>query len=93
MAKKRLQVFYSGDIQGVGFRFATKLIAKGLNIDGIARNLPDGRVEVVCEGEETELTEFLEEIKNSHIGHRITNADISWLESKNEFSGFDTGYF
>jgi len=46
-----LQVFYEGHVQGVGFRFTVRHIAKGFDVTGWVRNLPDGRVEAVFEGD------------------------------------------
>ncbi len=59
MATVRKRVLYSGRVQGVGFRFTTRDIARGFAVGGSVRNLPDGRVEVVAEGDEAELKAFL----------------------------------
>ena len=48
--RRRLTVFYSGQVQGVGFRYTAKTVATGFEITGTIRNLPDGRVELVAEG-------------------------------------------
>ena len=47
-----LQVFYEGHVQGVGFRFTVRHIAKGFDVTGWVRNLPDGRVELQATGDE-----------------------------------------
>jgi acylphosphatase len=54
------QVFYEGNVQGVGFRYSVKQIAKGFDVTGWVRNLPDGRVELQASGETAELSAFLE---------------------------------
>ena len=46
MKRERLQVLYSGRVQGVGFRFTVKMVANGFEVTGIVRNLADGRVEM-----------------------------------------------
>ena len=53
--RKRAQVFYSGRVQGVGFRYSAREVACGCEVTGFVRNLPDGRVELVVEGEEAEI--------------------------------------
>jgi acylphosphatase len=53
------RVTYSGRVQGVGFRFTAQHLAAGYRVDGHVRNLPDGDVEVVAEGEADEVERFL----------------------------------
>ena len=48
---ERVTVYVRGDVQGVGFRFWTRARARGLGLVGHAKNLPDGRVEVVAQGD------------------------------------------
>jgi acylphosphatase len=86
--RKRVQVFYSGHVQGVGFRYSVKYIAHGYEVTGFVRNLDDGRVELVAEGEETELKEFLEAITASQLGSCIRNAAADWLPATGEFKSF-----
>ncbi|MEO6811701.1 MAG: acylphosphatase [Isosphaeraceae bacterium] len=58
MANERRRTFYRGRVQGVGFRMATRSLARGFAVSGFVRNLEDGRVEVVAEGESDELDRF-----------------------------------
>jgi acylphosphatase len=53
------RVHYSGDVQGVGFRQTARSQAEGFAVAGYVRNLPDGRVELVAEGETGEVERFL----------------------------------
>jgi acylphosphatase len=53
---ERVTVFYSGRVQGVGFRVTVRQIARGFDVTGAVRNLFDGRVELVAEGEKGEVT-------------------------------------
>jgi acylphosphatase len=68
-----LQVFYEGRVQGVGFRYSVKQIAKGFDVTGFVRNLPDGRVEMQLNAEPDELRAFLEAIRESELGTLIKN--------------------
>lgn len=58
------QVFYSGRVQGVGFRFTAQRIARGYGVVGYVRNLPDGRVELWAQGPDAEVSRFLLEISD-----------------------------
>ena len=89
MKRERLNVFYSGRVQGVGFRFTVKMVAHEFDLTGTVRNLPDGRVEMIAEGERAELEQFLKAIQDSEVGAFIRNEEKTWAEVKNEFSGFD----
>jgi len=85
---KSLRVYYSGSVQGVGFRFTAERVAGSLGIKGWVRNLRDGRVEVMCEGNEAALKEFLAKIEGVFKEY-IRDADVSWGEAAGKFAGFD----
>lgn len=89
MAYKRIHVFYSGSVQGVGFRYTAQDIASELGLGGWARNLRDGRVEVVCEGEEKDLRAFLDKIEKGFLRSYIRDTDVNWEEPIKEFDSFD----
>ncbi len=59
-----LSAYFSGHVQGVGFRYTTKQLAKGFDVTGYVRNLVDGRVELEAEGTERECRRFLVEIES-----------------------------
>ena len=65
------QVFYEGRVQGVGFRFTVKQIARGYDVAGWVRNLDDGRVELQCSGERAEVDAFLAAIAESELKAHI----------------------
>lgn len=70
------QVFYSGKVQGVGFRYAVKRIAGGFEVTGWVRNLQDGRVELQAMSlDEDELTAFLQDIQDSSLGGNIKSTE------------------
>jgi acylphosphatase len=86
--KIRYDIHYTGCVQGVGFRFNAQWIARGFAVTGFVRNLPDGGVQLVVEGEEKEVDRFLARISDSMAGN-ITHADMQRLEATGEFSGFE----
>jgi len=78
--KKRLSVHFEGHVQGVGFRHSTRRLATGYEVTGEVRNLPDGRVELLAEGEEEELRAFLIGIAESHLAGHIRRQEEGWAE-------------
>jgi len=89
MNRRRMQIFYSGRVQGVGFRYTVKNVACGFDLTGTVRNLPDGRVELVAEGDQGELEEFRRAVQDSEIGGFIRNEDVSWGAAAGGFHGFE----
>ena len=71
----------------MGFRFTAETAARKFKLSGWVSNLRDGRVEVVAEGEEKPLKDFLGCIAEE-MAHYIADAGISWEESTGEFRGF-----
>jgi acylphosphatase len=82
-------VVYAGHVQGVGFRFTVRALAPGFEVTGTVRNLPDGRVELVAEGDRAELEAFQQAIRESDLGPLIRHAQVSWGEARGGFRGFD----
>ena len=89
---KRIHVFYSGHVQGVGFRYTAEDIAESLGLKGWVKNLSDGRVEIVAEGDEKDLKEFLENIVKGQMGRYIKDADVSWEKATKEFGNFEVAF-
>ena len=85
----RLHAYYTGRVQGVGFRYRVKSLAHGFDLTGIVRNLADGRVELVAEGEKAELEAFQAAIGESEVGCFIRHTDVEWSEPRGEFRGFE----
>jgi acylphosphatase len=86
-ACQRRQIFYSGHVQGVGFRYTTRQIAGKYAVTGFVRNLPDGRVELVAEGTETELTAFLAAI-DERLGSHIRSTAVDRLGATGQYASF-----
>ena len=85
--KKQIHVYYTGRVQGVGFRFTAQDLAKEKSVFGWAKNLRDGRVEIRAEAEEKVLKDFLESIKQ-YFSHYIQDIEAEWFEATEEFDDF-----
>lgn len=88
MSRNRVQVFYAGRVQGVGFRYTVKQVAAGYAVTGTVRNLADGRVELVAEGARDELEAFRQGIRDVGLGGFIQQEDGQWAEARNDLRGF-----
>ena len=84
-----MQVLYSGQVQGVGFRYTVKSTASGFEVSGTIRNLPEGGVELIAEGARDELEAFRQAIRESGLDHFIRKEDVYWGEARNELRGFE----
>jgi acylphosphatase len=84
-----MRVFYSGRVQGVGFRYTAKAVAAGFEISGIVRNLSDGRVELTAEGAREELEAFRAGIRDAGLKAFIRDENVTWSTAQNEFRGFE----
>jgi acylphosphatase len=84
-----MTVYYSGRVQGVGFRYTARAVATGFEVAGVIRNLPDGRVELVAEGDRAELDAFRAAILDAGLAGFIRDEQVVWTDAKNEFRGFE----
>lgn len=82
------QYYFSGRVQGVGFRYSTKQLAKGFDLVGWVRNLDDGRVEMQIMGEPEEMDEFIQEMHDSPLGHHIQEQEERSVPLLTDTSGF-----
>jgi acylphosphatase len=87
--RQRLTVIYSGRVQGVGFRYTTKTVATGFEVTGTVRNLPDGRVELIAEGTQSELEDFRAALQDAGLAGFIRNEQVQWTDAENKFRGFE----
>jgi acylphosphatase len=84
-----LQIFYEGNVQGVGFRWSVRNTAKGFDVTGWVRNLPDGRVELNVTGEEQEVRAFLDRIAQGELHSLIHNQTERKLDKPVTARGFE----
>ncbi len=85
----RLEVIYSGRVQGVGFRYTVKSLATGFEVLGSVRNLADGTVELVVEGSKPELEAFQQAVRDSVVGRFIERESAQWCGARGGFRGFE----
>ncbi|MBS7624725.1 MAG: acylphosphatase [Candidatus Bathyarchaeia archaeon] len=90
--KVRAHVFVSGRVQGVFFRHETRLRALRNNVSGWVRNLPDGRVEAVFEGEKENVEAMIEFCRRGPPGAVVKNVEVIWENPTGEFKGFKILY-
>ena len=83
----RARIYVSGEVQGVGFRPVTRAKAKALGLSGYAKNLPDGRVEVVLEGDSERIRRLLEELCR---GFNCKVEEVFWEPYVGQFQDFET---
>ena len=89
LVRRRIQILYSGQVQGVGFRYTVKSVATGFEVTGSVRNLPGGGVELIAEGTKDELESFRQAIRESGLDHFVRDEDVSWAEAAGGFRGFE----
>lgn len=85
---KRVHLFVSGLVQGVGFRAFAQHSAVSLDLTGWVKNLPDGRVEVLAEGREDDIRKFIGRLKEGPVGSRVGHVDANWEKYQGEFEKF-----
>jgi len=85
----RMQVFYSGRVQGVGFRYTVRATATGYEVAGTVANLADGRVQLIVEGAPEELESFRQAIRDSGLAHFIEHEEVTRSDARNDFRGFE----
>jgi len=90
--KTRVHVIVEGKVQGVFFRQHTKEEAQLRNLKGWIRNLPDGRVEAIFEGESKAIEEIIEFCKTGPRNAYVTKIDIKYEEYRGEFDNFKIEY-
>ena len=88
----RAHIYYEGRVQGVGFRYTAERLALEKGLGGWVKNLPDGRVEVVCEGSKDRIEAFLGDIAGGDLGATIRKATCCWEPPTRGFQDFCVEY-
>lgn len=88
----RAHIFVSGIVQGVNFRYYTAATATELGLKGWVRNMRDGRVEVLCEGEEEKVNQMIEWCRKGPPSASVRGVGVVMEEYIGEFSAFDISY-
>jgi acylphosphatase len=86
--KVRARVIVAGWVQGVFFRSETRRLANAYGVTGWVRNLEDGRVEAVFEGEEESVKRLVEFCRKGPPAARVDNVDVSWERYSGSFDDF-----
>lgn len=87
----RRRVYYSGDVQGVGFRYTARSLGRHRAVSGFVRNLADGRVELVAEGQEAEVLAFLADVGEAMRGY-IRGTRVTEEPPTGDFTGFGVAF-
>ncbi len=90
--RRRIHVFYSGRVQGVGFRMTAEETARACGAVGWIKNLRGGRVELVAEAEEVTLSRFLDRLRTGPMRNFIQQVDVSWGNATDSFDEFEIRY-
>ena len=85
----RAHVFVSGRVQGIFFRQNTQKKAKKLAVTGWVKNLSDGRVEAIFEGEKERVEEMIKWARRGPILAKVNDLQVEWQEYQGEFNGFE----
>jgi acylphosphatase len=89
---ERAHVFVSGKVQGVYFRATTREKARERGVTGWVRNLDDGRVEAVFEGERGDVESMVEFCHEGSSAARVKDVEVEWEDATGGFGGFEIRY-
>ncbi len=92
MVLKRIHIFVTGRVQGVFFRQSARVMAIKNNVNGWVRNLGDGRVEIVAEGQESNIDALADWCKTGPANSRVDEFELSEENSTDEFENFKVRY-
>jgi acylphosphatase len=92
MDEARAHVFIEGRVQGVFYRSFTRDIAHTLGLNGWVRNLYNGRVEAVFEGEKELIENAIKKCSTGPPGARVANIEVKWEEFTGDLKGFSVRY-
>jgi acylphosphatase len=88
----RARVRVSGVVQGVGYRYFARKAGVAFGLAGSVRNLPDGSVEVVAQGDKQAVNALLSELRIGPRYASIERVDVQWEEPESDLRGFDYAF-
>ena len=88
---QRREILYSGRVPGVGFRYTVNRLARDYEVTGFVRNLPDGRVHLVAEGQAVEIERFVENVAQTMSGY-VEDATTEVAPAGGHFGGLTTRF-
>ena len=89
MERRRAHVLITGRVQGVFLRAYTRDAARLIGVAGWVRNLPDGRVETILEGEKSRVEKVIQFCQKGPPGAYVSNVQVNWEEARGEFQTFE----
>ena len=85
---KRWHIYFSGRVQGVGFRYNSRQVASRYDVAGWVKNLPDGSVEMIVEGSTDQLEKYIAAVAESTHGH-VADMQVTKSKATEEFTGME----
>ena len=89
LMRTRAEARFIGKVQGVGFRDFTRMFARRKNVTGWVKNMPDGSVEALFEGNQGDINEVIRLLSEEHPHAKVEHVDVTWSQCKDEFSRFE----
>jgi len=89
---KEIECIVTGRVQLVLYRDFAQRRAWKHDLAGFVKNLPDGSVQVIAQGDEETLKQYVEELKQGSMLSRVENVSVSWRESTKDYDGFSISY-
>jgi acylphosphatase len=93
MQHSRAHLLISGRVQGVFYRAFAQNVAGYLGLKGWVRNLPDGNVEVLIEGNRNDIEQAIQRFRSGPPGARVDDIDITWEDYQGDIQGFQIRYY
>ena len=87
--KIRAEAIFKGRVQGVHFRDYTRRFARRKGVFGWVKNLPDGTVEALFEGDKDNIEEVIRMLRDEHPFARVDRVEVAWSICKDQFDRFD----
>ena len=85
---KQFKAIFHGRVQGVGFRYTAERLARHFPVTGTVQNTQHGTVEIVAEGDEKILQDFLQAIQESPLSSNISDMNVNWGKAEGKWKSF-----